>query len=250
LTGVDVFQFKQFKVVQNKSVHRVGTDGVLLGAWADVKEVKNILDIGTGTGLIALMLAQRTDLKTTITAIEPEEASFELAKENSKNSPFGEKMKLIKTSIQNFKTTILFDLIVCNPPYFENSLKPPSEQRERQRHTDSLPIQDLIDASKQILGLKGRLSIVIPVEEGDRFVEHASNSGFNLVRQCAVFSKVSKPQERWLLELSLAENISPAQSSLTIMNTKGEWMKEYVSLTRDFYLWLNESDKAKNMSKE
>jgi len=232
----DVFEFKKFQVVQNISVHRVGTDGVLLGAWADVDQIKNILDVGTGTGLIALMLAQRTSENIFITAIEPDENSFELAAGNFKSSSFNERVNVLNTSIQNFKTATHFDLIVCNPPYFENSLKPPSQQRGKQRHSDSLPFQDLLKASKNILNSTGKLALIIPVAEGHRLIKIASESGFMLFRQCAVFSKESKPQERWLLEFSLATSLSPTQSSLTIMNSNGEWTKEYKSLTKDFYL--------------
>src|SRR5690349_8594081 len=111
----DIFRFKKFQIIQNQNVHRVGTDGVLLGAWADASPGARVLDVGTGTGLLALMLAQRCGESSFITAIEPDQSSFDLAWKNARQSLFTERIKVINTSFENFQPIDQFDLIICNP---------------------------------------------------------------------------------------------------------------------------------------
>jgi tRNA1Val (adenine37-N6)-methyltransferase len=208
----------------------------LLGAWATIKDVQKVLDIGTGTGLIALMLAQRVGKSGSVVGIEPEPDAFELVTQNIKTSPFSRQVAIQNLSLQKFNTNSLFDLLICNPPFFENSLKPPNKQRENERHSDSLPFQDLISHSKKLLHPSGRLVVILPVTEGNRLIKLAQDAGFDLVRQCAVFSKETKPQERWLLDFSLEPIENTVSSKLTIMKANGDWTEEYVALTRDFYL--------------
>jgi len=236
LKSSDVFRFKQFQIAQNRAVHRVGTDGVLLGAWTNIYKSLQILDVGTGTGLIALMLAQRTDPEVNIEAIEPDAFAFELATHNICESPYKQRVSVFKHSFQNFISEKKYDLIVCNPPFFENSLKPPNEQRSRERHSESLPHPVLIGTSNNLLSPSGRLAIILPVTEGNGFIKLAGSSGLNLSRQCAVFSKETKPQERWLLEFSVVQKASPEQSKLTLLDSKGSWTDEYRLLTKNFYL--------------
>ncbi len=236
MAGKNVFRCKQFQIIQADHVHKVGTDGVLLGAWVYLQGCNRIIDVGTGTGLIALMLAQRSGQDTSITAIEPDVASFNLAKQNITQSTFRDRIKLFNSSLQNFKTENSFDLVVCNPPFFENSLKPPSMNRERERHSTTLSYMDLINSSKVLLQPPGCLCIVIPITEGNRFIKLAVDSGFKLSRKCAVFSKETKPQERWLLEFSMLSDGNPIEDTMFIMNSKGEWTEEYRLLTQNFYL--------------
>lgn len=230
------FRFKQFEIVQDDNVHKVGTDGILLGAWADITGCKSILDVGTGTGLIALMIAQRAGADVSITAIEPASTPFALAQQNITNSSQGKRIDLQNTSLQDFNSPKPFDLIISNPPYFENSLKPPSEKRTYERHADSLPFNDLLDSVKNLLAPTGRLAVVLPVAEGNRFISLAYAAGIYVSNQCAVFSKESKPQERWLLEFSLTPNRNLKRQSLTLMNDVGDWTPEYKALTGEFYL--------------
>lgn len=232
----DIFRFKQFQIIQNQNVHRVGTDGVLLGAWTDANQRFRILDIGTGTGLIAIMLAQRFSEGSLITAIEPDQSSFDLAWQNVRQSPFSNRIKVINNSLENFQPTNHFDLIVCNPPFFAKSLKPPSQQRARERHSESLPYQNLIDVSKRLLNPDGSLAVILPVTEGNRFTELISEAGFQIKKKTAVFSKQGKPQERWLLEFSLDSAPSLVESTLTIQKDNGQWTDGYRVLTKDFYL--------------
>jgi tRNA1Val (adenine37-N6)-methyltransferase len=231
----DTFRFKQFEIVQNQSVHRVGTDGVLLGAWVNIVGNEAILDIGTGTGLISLMLAQRSDGKASITALEPDADAFDLAIRNVNASKFSRAVKVINQRMQDFKGR-KFDLIVCNPPFFINSLKPPTEDRTRQRHSVDLSFHELLTSAVSLLSPEGKLAVVLPTDEGNSFIGLAQTFGLHLTRQCAVYSKTGKPQERYLLELARLPVAQIEKSFLTIMDTKGEWTPEYKILTREFYL--------------
>jgi tRNA1Val (adenine37-N6)-methyltransferase len=205
----------------------------LLGAWVNVDQCHTILEVGTGTGVIALMLAQRST--ATIMAIEPDTEAIALASENLKTSPFTNPMQVMQSTFQEFSTSRLFDLIVCNPPYFENSLKPQTIARQNQRHTDILPFQVLITQSLQYLQANGVLAVVLPWHEGNRFKEIAAAHHLHLIRSCAVTSKHGKPQERWLFEFSREEK-PQQQETLTIMDETGQWTHAYQQLTRDFYL--------------
>ena len=232
---MDVFRFKQFQVTQHQNVHRVGTDGVLLGAWVDLNDVKSALDIGAGTGVIALMLAQRLGVQANITAIEPNAEAFDLAKQNIIQSPFNN-ITIIQSRLQDFSNNSLFDLIISNPPYFENSLKPPTDSRTFERHTDLLVPDDLLAHSKKLLKPEGKLIVVLPVAEGNLFIDRAKNVEFHLASQCAVHSKEGKPQERWLLAFTRQPIPETLKTTLTIMNSAGEWTNGYKELTREFYL--------------
>jgi tRNA1Val (adenine37-N6)-methyltransferase len=232
--ALDIFKFKQFKVGQNQNVHRVGTDGVLLGAWVNLGSASHILDIGTGTGVIALMLAQRSDAK--ITGIDSDQEAFRIARQNAEESPWKERIRIMETSLQDFYTEARFDLAVCNPPFFENSLKPPTSHRQQQRHTDTLPQDQLIENVTQLLTPTGRLAVVLPTAEGNRFRGLAKTFNLYLHRSCAVFSKMDKPQERWLLEFGFTPMVNTNDTQLIIIDSAGQWTDEYRALTRDFYL--------------
>src|SRR6266850_1577807 len=145
------FTFKQFIVHHDRCAMKVGTDAVLLGAWAGAAGAKTILDIGTGSGIIALMLAQRTPSYARIDAVEIEQSDFLQASENAQNSPWPEKIIVHHTSIQEYQTDSQYDLIICNPPYFINSLLPPSPFRKQARHAALLPNRDLLTAVKRLL---------------------------------------------------------------------------------------------------
>jgi tRNA1Val (adenine37-N6)-methyltransferase len=234
LKVLDIFKFKQFKVAQNQNVHRVGTDGVLLGAWANVEDAQQILDIGTGTGLIALMLAQRSNAQ--IVAIEPEYEAFALARDNFQGSPFAGRIQIHHTTLQDFHSDVLFDRIICNPPFFEKSLKPPTANRQQQRHTDSLSQAQLLEHANRLFAPGGKLAVVLPTEAGNRFRELAPEQNFYTLKSTAVFSKIGKPQERWLLEFGRIKPEERISEQLNIMDIDGGWTTDYQTLTKEFYL--------------
>jgi tRNA1Val (adenine37-N6)-methyltransferase len=214
---------------------KVGTDGVLLGAWATVEGAKNILDIGTGSGLIALMLAQRTSPDACIDAVELGESDVGQAKENVGQSPWPEKIIVHHTAIQNYTTVKKYDLIVTNPPYFLNSLAPPSDRRKEARHTATLSYQDLLDAVTRLLSDTGTFSVILPTIEGNIFQSLAITHGLYCSRQTAFFSRAEKPQERWLIEFTRTPLI-PVADTIVLYERLEEWTKRYAQLTRDFYL--------------
>lgn len=216
---------------------KVGTDAVLLGAWTNVASAKTILEVGTGSGVISLILAQRTIPSVKIHAIEIEQDDAEQAEENIRQSPWSEKIKIHHQAFQSFFSANVFDLIVSNPPYFVNSQLPPSGKRSQARHTNSLSYAELIKGAIQLLGPSGRLAVVLPTEEGKYFQSLARENNFHVTRQLAFFSRQGKPQERWLIEFSL--RATELISETLILHGKGEeWSDDYKKLTKDFYLRL------------
>jgi tRNA1Val (adenine37-N6)-methyltransferase len=214
---------------------KVGTDAVLLGSWVDVNNAMRILDVGTGSGVIALMLAQRTSDEVQIDAIEIEKGDAAQAKENVLLSPWPKKISIFNQSIQEFESTIKYDLIVSNPPYFINSLLPPSHHRARTRHTEQLTFEELIMHSIRLLNPTGTLSVILPVQEGNQFKQLAFKKGLHAKRQLAFYSRKEKPQERWLFEFGF-EQIKPKEKKLILYESENMKSKDYINLTKDFYL--------------
>jgi tRNA1Val (adenine37-N6)-methyltransferase len=230
------FDFKQFTVHHDRSSMKVGTDGVLLGAWADVTHAKRILDVGTGSGVIALMLAQRTNEKTQIDAIDISSIDCDQARENIAQSPWPEKISVHHTSLQLFESD-QYDLIVSNPPYFINSYKPPTSGRTNARHTETLGHHELLLHAKRMLNPVGSLAVVLPLIEANQFQEIAQHNGWHATRKCTFQSKIRKPIERILLEFQLVER-PLHEESLVLYDENGDWSAAYRNLTKDFYLNL------------
>jgi tRNA1Val (adenine37-N6)-methyltransferase len=230
-----VFRFKQFSIEDSNCAMKVGTDAVLLGAWANVKGVKRILDVGTGCGIIALMLAQRTEEDVNIEGIEIEEQSAIQAQENLEKTLWYNRILFHNYSLQTFRSAYKYDLIVSNPPYFNNSQLPPTNQRARARHTDTLSYEELIVHSKKFLKSKGKLAVVLPYEEGKEFLSLASLHQLFCIRQLAFYSRKGKPQERWLFEFS-TEPLTLKTEMLVLHGAGESWSEDYKKLTRDFYL--------------
>jgi tRNA1Val (adenine37-N6)-methyltransferase len=229
------FQFKQFKIHHDRATMKVGTDGVLLGAWAKIEDAQNILDIGTGTGLIALMLAQRTNPSTHIDGVEIEVHNFEQAIENVNQSPWRERISIHHSRIQDFYPPKQYDLIISNPPYFQNSYQAPDEKRTIARHTISLSFLDLIKSVERLLSAKGKFNVILPYQEGLTFTDLISEHGFHCTRKWNFRTRKEKPIERLLLEFSykpqkLEENEVHLYSSGEI------WSDDYKLLTKEFYL--------------
>lgn len=227
----DYFKFRQFTVRQDRCAMKVGTDGTLLGAWA--RGGHTILDIGTGTGLIALMMAQRFP-EAHVVGIDIDHEAVEQAKENVAASPFN--IDIIEADAKTFNVQrSMFNVILSNPPYFVDSLECPDGQRTMARHTASLTYGELMAAVNRLLADDGEFSVVIPFDCKARLECEASLAGFFKVRECAVKTTPRKPPRRYLLafrkhpdELELSEGIIE-----TAPNVRSEW---YQQLTKDFYL--------------
>lgn len=214
---------------------KVGTDSVLLGAWTKVERAKHILDIGTGNGTIALMLAQRSGANATIDAVEIENVDALQAAENFVQSPWRSKIHLYHTAIQNFFPNKRYDLIISNPPYFNNSQRPPDEKRQRARHTICLTYDDLIKSVVRLLDEQGTFNLVLPFVEGSQFISHALLARLYCSRQYAFKTRSEKPIERLLLEFR--RNEQPIETGeIVLYKTGSEWSEEYTNLTHDFYL--------------
>lgn len=234
------FQFKQFEVQHDRSTMKVGTDAVLLGAWAHVANASRILDIGSGSGIIALMAAQRTPPTTRIDAVEIEEQDAAQAAENFSASPWGDRLHVYVSAIQEFtppRPPSLYDVIVTNPPYFINSQEPPSKRRHEARHTVTLDHGDLLAAAGHLLLPQGTFNVVLPYTEGLQFITLAQQHGFFCSRQYSFRTREGKPIERWLLEFSRTER-DIESGEILLYKEKEEWSDSYMALTRDFYLKL------------
>lgn len=230
----DIFRFKQFSVKHDRCAHKVGTDGVLLGAWADVSHTNRILDIGTGSGVIALMMAQRSSSETNIDAIDISEEDCKQARENIAHSPWPEKISIENIALQKFKSDP-YDLIVTNPPFFIDSAKPPAEKRTIARHTESLPPEELLTHAKRLLSPRGKLCVILPVTEGQSIISMAESLGWYCTRLCEFKARDTKPVERLLFQLQL--NKQKVNKELLVLYERDEeWTTDYKNLTRDFYL--------------
>jgi tRNA1Val (adenine37-N6)-methyltransferase len=230
----DIFKFKKFSVKHDRCAHKVGTDGVLLGAWVDVTDAHRILDIGTGSGVIALLLAQRSLPDAHIDAIDISPIDCEQAKENVSSSPWPEKVIIKNIALQKFESEP-YDLIVSNPPFFIDSAKPPVEERVRARHTESLPPEELLIHCKRLLRPEGKLCLILPVAETQNFIALARSLGWHATRSCEFRSRSNKPIERILFQLQFHHRVEQKESLLLYEHDE-VWTTAYKNLTRDFYL--------------
>lgn len=214
---------------------KVGTDAVLLGAWTNVKKAKHILDIGTGSGVIAIMMAQRTGGEADIDAVEMLAQDAAQAKENAERSLWKNNVKIYCTPVQKFFPEIRYDLIISNPPFFVNSLAPPDLKRYQARHSVTLSFDELLDAVTRLLHPSGTFNTILPYSEGLKFIELATTRGMHCRRQCGFKSKKNKPVERLLLEFAL-EPKETETGEIILYDESHQWSEEYRTLTREFYL--------------
>ena len=230
------FTFKQFVVHQERCAMKVGTDGTLLGAWADLaRKDGRILDIGTGTGLIALMMAQRYP-EARVTAIDIDEGAVAQATDNVQNSPFADRIQVSLADVKTFEPTETYDAIVCNPPYFNNALICPDNQRTQARHTLSLSYQQLMSAAWRLLSDEGVFSVIIPNDFFQQLESEAHLAGFFLTRVFGVRTIECKPIKRYLIELRKHPQKELIKKEVLIddsPNVRSEWYRE---LTKEFYI--------------
>lgn len=231
----NAFYFKQFYIQHDRSTMKVGTDGVLLGSWTEINGAQNILDIGTGTGLIALMLAQRSVENVHIDAIEIDFDAYQQALENVNASAWNKKIKLSHSSLQHFSTSLRYDLIVSNPPYFVNSHKVPDPKRNLSRHTDELPHSAIIEGCKRLLHPDGRLCLILPHSEGVAFTKMAASANLLCNKKMSVRHKESRPVERLLLEFAY-RSVAYQERELILINEEGKRTHPYHEMVSDFYI--------------
>jgi tRNA1Val (adenine37-N6)-methyltransferase len=222
-------------VYHDRCAFKVGTDGVLLGACADVSVAEHVLDVGTGSGLIALMIAQRSGAE--ITAIEPDEDSFTQAVENFSNSPWSSRIKAINTYLQSYRPEIVkFDLIISNPPYFMASMKNPDLRKSAARHNDSLTPGEMLKSVTMLLSEDGKLQVIMPYSEGNIFIAEAQEYGLYCNNILKIKPLPSSEVRRLIMTFSRRRK-KPTEKFLTIEHGKRhEFTEEYMSLTKDFYL--------------
>ncbi len=216
---------------------KVGTDGVLLGAWANVENTAQILDIGTGTGLIALMLAQRKQ-NAIIDALEIEENAYQQACENVVQSKWNNRISIFHTSLQEFESSKKYDLIVSNPPFFSQSLKNRDNAKTAARHNDSLSPLELAQHSKRLLTPNGRIAVIYPMNEAQLFLKIAQKMGLYPRRITQVIPAISKQSKRTLVEIQQMP-CDTIETELCIeKEQRHTYTDEYIDLTKDFYLHL------------
>jgi tRNA1Val (adenine37-N6)-methyltransferase len=229
------FTFKEFTIYQDRCSFKVGTDGVLLGAVADAADRGKILDIGTGTGLIAIMLAQRSNAD--IVAIEPDRESFLQANHNISLCKWSNRIKIEQTDLQGFNMDgSKFDLIVTNPPFFNDSLRNPDTRKSSARHNDSLTTHELLENVSRLLDTEGVFQLILPYVEGNIFIAEASLYGFYCNSILKIRPLPTSDIRRMILSFSRTRQM-PSEKFLTIERGKRyEFTEEYTSLTKDFYL--------------
>lgn len=216
---------------------KIGTDGVLLGAWADIEGDSRILDVGTGTGLIALMLAQR-NASAEIVGVDISHEAIEEARDNFLNSPWAKRLSVTEGDVCSFESNEKFDHIVSNPPYFVDSLHSPDSLRTMARHTSSLKFEDLVSSAVRLLRPGGRLSVILPTECTMQF-RFAAFGRLWLCRQLNVVTKAGDSPRRTLMEFCLSDKpLMPSVATLTMRHRDSSYTEEYRQLTEDFYISL------------
>ena len=229
---MSVFKFKEFYITQEKSAMKVGTDGVLIGCWGSCEAANTILDIGCGSGLITLMLAQR-NLNSNVIGIEIDKIASQEAQLNISNSDWEERIGIKHSSLQQFTTQLKFDLIVSNPPFFpkNKSLK----SRDIARHTNTLSFEELIDNATNLLSEKGIFSVIIPKNSEEYFCQTASAHKLYLNKVCYVKGSETSEVKRVMMEFSFIKSIVLIEH-LTIERSRHNYTEKYINLCKDFYL--------------
>lgn len=230
------FQFKQFRIWHHKCAMKVGTDGVLLGSWANITNCKTILDIGSGSGLISLMLAQRSNAH--IDAIDIDYGAFCQTSENAELSDFNQQITAFHLPLNTYTLDCQkkYDLIVSNPPYFKDSLKGPDRQRNTARHTDSLTLTNLLTDCCRLLNKEGRLALILPYDQKELLQDKLNQHQLFTQRITSVIPVVGSKPKRLLIEAGKIAPETIINNELTIEVARHQYTEDYIDLTRDFYL--------------
>ena len=230
-----IFKFKKFSLQQVNAAMKIGTDGILLGAWMNLNNKTKLLDIGTGTGVIALMQAQKSS-SIKIDAIEIDAKACIDAKANFINSPWKNRLTLYNCNLENYSTPIKYDVIVSNPPFFENSLKANSQERTLARHNSSLHYTDIFNFCVKNLNENGSLNLILPKEQQEKCILKAEKIGLALIRKCNVFPNATKQQHRTLFEFSFTKRKLKEETITIELDKRHHYTNEYKELTKDFYI--------------
>lgn len=232
------FSFKQFSIEQDRCAMKIGTDGVLLGAWTPIENNPfSVLDIGTGTGIIALMLAQRTHAEQ-IDALEIDEEAYEQSVDNFENSPWSDRLFCFHAGLDEFveEPEDEYDLIVTNPPFYTDDYKSDNEQRDLARFADAMPFEDLIEAADLLLSKNGIFSVIIPFKEEVEFLALAKEYELFPLKITRIKGTPTTEIKRSLLAFSRKENTDFLIDELVIETARHIYTAEYIELTKDFYL--------------
>ena len=229
-----VFRFKRFAVLNDRTAMKVGTDGVLLGAWCPVEEARHVLDVGTGCGVIALMVAQRNP-DAIIHGIDIDRAAIAEATLNFERSPWNERLTAREADFNETGSDVRYDLIVSNPPYFTNGVLPTGDARTKARHTSSLSYRQLIEGAARMLNDNGMLALITPTDAEGEIIEVSTFTSLPVKRLTRVIAVEGATPKRtlWLLT---RRDTSYQEDTLTIAHRNGSFTDEYTALTRDFYL--------------
>ncbi len=231
------FKFKQFTVEQDRCAMKIGTDGILLGVWVEPNNANSILDIGAGTGVIGLMMAQRSPAEL-IDAIEIDDDAYEQCVDNFENSPWSDRLFCYHASLDEFTEEMeeeKYDLIISNPPFYSEDFKSEDELRNKARFSDSLPFEDLLNYTSALLSENGQFAVIIPFSEEKKFLDLAKEAGLYPNRITHVKGKEDSPVKRSLIQLSSSES-RVQKNQLTIEVSRHHYTREYIELVKDFYL--------------
>lgn len=232
------FHFKQFSMHHHRSTMKIGTDAVLLAVWISISNKESVLDIGTGSGIIPLILAQRGAKK--IDAVEIDHDSAEEAQENFAASDWNNQLKVYNIDIKQFakESTEKYDLVISNPPFFTSSFKTNEAKRNLARHTDTLNFEELICCAKQLMKNDGRFAVVLPLPESIRFLKIAEKEGFFIQKTMEIFPVEGKEANRVNIELSLQKPENQSIFKFTIRNANSSFTEQYNDFLKDFYIGL------------
>ena len=228
------FRFKQFTIHQDACAMKVGTDGVLLGVLADVTSANNLLDIGTGTGLVSLMLAQRKP-SLQIDAIEIDVDAAQQAQDNIAKSPWPH-IQVHCTPLQTYQPTTRYQLIVSNPPYFVNSLKNPNAERATARHTDSLSFQELLEGVDRLLQPTGQFWVILPHNEQKNFCQLAQEKELFAQQLIHIHSRANKPPKRIVMAFARTQTTAQEEHLIIEEEQRHHYSAAFAQLTAPFYL--------------
>jgi tRNA1Val (adenine37-N6)-methyltransferase len=235
---MSIFQFKNFSVQQDKCAMKIGTDSVLLGAWCPVSNNPfSVLDIGAGTGILSLMMAQRTNAEQ-IDAVEIDENAYEQCVENFENSPWSDRLFCFHAGLDEFidEPEDEYDIIISNPPFYSEDYKTDNFQRDLARFQEAMPFEELIEAVDLLLSENGIFAVIIPYKEEEKFIDLCSKIEFFPVKVTRVKGTPTTEIKRSLLAFKRYELSTLTAEELIIENSRHSYTEEYIELTKDFYI--------------